>query len=53
MGDHHQASSNLVVDVIKGKFLNIKIIYTPRDIRKNMMDNYGVLMSYDRAYRSS
>ena len=52
MGDHHQASSNLVADVIKGKFLNIKTIYTPGDIRKDMMDNYGVSMSYDKAYRS-
>ena len=48
MGDHRQATSNLVVDVINGKFLNIKTIYTSGDIRKDMMDNYGVLMSYDR-----
>ena len=48
MGDHHQASSNLVVDVIKGKFLNIKTIYTPRDITKHMMEKYGVSMSCDK-----
>ena len=52
MGDHRQVSSNVVVNVIKDKFLNIKTIYTPRDIRKDMMDNYGVSMSYDKAYRS-
>ena len=52
MGDHCQASSNLIVDIIKGKFLNIKTIYTPGDIRIDMMDNYGISMSYDKAYRS-
>ena len=49
MGDHRQASSDLVVDVIKHKVLKIKTIYTPGDIRKNTMDNYGVTMSYDKA----
>ena len=49
MGDHCQANSDLVTNVIKGKFLNIKIIYTPKDIKKNMMDNYGIVMSYDKA----
>ena len=49
MGGHHQATSDLVADVIKGKFLNIKTIYTSGDIRKDMMDNYGVTMSYDKA----
>ena len=51
MGAHCQASSNLVTDVIKDKFLNIKTLYTPGDIRKDMMDNYGVSISYDKAYR--
>ena len=51
MGDHRQASSNLVADVIKGKFLNKKTIYTSRDIRKDMIDNYGISTSYDKAYR--
>ena len=52
MEDYCQASSNLVADIIKGQFLNINTIYTSWDIRKNMMDNYKVTMSYDKVWRS-
>ena len=52
IGDYRQESSNFIADVINDKFLNIKTIYIPRDIRKDIMHNYGVLMSYDKAYRS-
>ena len=44
MGDHRQASSDLVADVIMSNFLNIKTIYTPGDIKKDLMDNYGIMM---------
>ena len=52
MQNHHQASSDLVADKIKGKFLNIKTIYILGGIKKDMMDNYGITMSYDKAWRS-
>ena len=52
MRDYRQASSDLVADVKKCKFLNIKTIYTLGEIRKDMMGNYDVSMSFDKAWRS-
>ena len=46
---HQQASSNMIGDAIKSKFLSIKTMYTPGDIIRDMMDNYGVRLSYEKA----
>ena len=51
LGDHHQASSNVIGDVIKSKFLSIKIGYNLGDIIRDMMDNH-VSLSYDKALHS-
>ncbi|XP_062112481.1 uncharacterized protein LOC133823641 [Humulus lupulus] len=52
LGDHRQASSSMVGNVVKTKFTDPKTNYRPKDIAKDMLDRYGVSMSYQKAWRS-
>ncbi|XP_062115526.1 uncharacterized protein LOC133829753 [Humulus lupulus] len=52
LGDHRQASSSMVGNVVKSKFTDPKTNYSPKDIAKDMLDRYVVSMSYQKAWRS-
>lgn len=52
LGDHRQATSVVVGECVKSKFLDPKRVYTPNDIISDMMENYGVSVSYEKAWRS-
>ncbi|KAM6580868.1 hypothetical protein CsatA_004642 [Cannabis sativa] len=52
MEDHRQANCNVIGELIKTKFTTIKRVHTPNDIIKDMLDDYGVSMSYSKAWRS-
>ena len=52
MEDHRQANSNVVGELVKTKFNSFKRIHTPNDIIQDMLDDYGVSMSYSKAWRS-
>lgn len=49
---HRQATSSFVASCIKYNSLSPKTIYTPGDIMKDMMNTYGVWMSYEKAWRA-
>ncbi|XP_062085574.1 uncharacterized protein LOC133791670 [Humulus lupulus] len=51
-GDQHQTTSKLIGDCIKPNFLNIKTTTTPKDIRSDLNDRYGIKMNYMKAWRS-
>ncbi|XP_060210746.1 uncharacterized protein LOC132637711 [Lycium barbarum] len=48
----NQASSGFVVDIIKPKITNYKRKYTPRDIIDDVINEFGVEVSYMKAYRA-
>ncbi|XP_062110959.1 uncharacterized protein LOC133822593 [Humulus lupulus] len=50
-GDHRQATSTLVGNILKRKLMNPKKILTPNDIVDDMMDDYSVSISYQKAWR--
>ncbi|KAL6550037.1 hypothetical protein OROMI_020525 [Orobanche minor] len=52
MGNHRQASSELVSECIKDRFMNLKKVYTPLDIVEDMMKDYQISISYQKAWRS-
>lgn len=52
LGDHRQANSELVSECIMQKITNLKKIYTPTDIVEDMMSEYNVSISYQKAWRS-
>ncbi|KAL6581335.1 hypothetical protein OROMI_007258 [Orobanche minor] len=52
MGNHRQASNELVSECIKDRFMNLKKVYTPLDIVEDMMKDYQIYISYQKAWRS-
>ncbi|KAL2480334.1 MuDR family transposase [Abeliophyllum distichum] len=52
LADHRQATNSIVGECIKYKYVSTKITYTPADIISDMMNTYGVSMSYEKAWRS-
>ncbi|KAL4023533.1 hypothetical protein IC575_017291 [Cucumis melo] len=50
--DHRQAKSWVVGELIKCKFKEADRIYKPRDIIEDMRQNYGINMSYEKAWRA-
>ncbi|KAM6554058.1 hypothetical protein CsatB_014820 [Cannabis sativa] len=52
MGDHKQANCNMIAEMIKKKFLSIKRNHRPNDIMIDMIDDFGVSMSYQKAWRA-
>ncbi|XP_062114477.1 uncharacterized protein LOC133825567 [Humulus lupulus] len=50
--DHCQASSSMAGNIVKTKFTDPKTNYRPKDIAKDMLDRYGVSMSYQKAWKS-
>ncbi|KAA0062913.1 MuDRA-like transposase [Cucumis melo var. makuwa] len=50
--DHRQAKSWVVGELIKCKFKEAGRIYKPRDIIEDMRQNYGINMSYEKAWRA-
>ncbi|PON79331.1 hypothetical protein TorRG33x02_236130 [Trema orientale] len=50
-GDHRYAISSVVGDYLKKKSLSTKMIYMPNIIMRDMMDDYDVSMSYEKAWR--
>ncbi|KAM6558965.1 hypothetical protein CsatA_028204 [Cannabis sativa] len=52
MGDHKQANCNMIAEMIKKKFMSIKRNRRPNDIMIDMIDDFGVSMSYQKAWRA-
>ncbi|KAL0533306.1 hypothetical protein IC582_030119 [Cucumis melo] len=50
--DHRQAKSWVVGELIKSKFKGACRIYKPRDIIEDMRQDYGINMSYEKAWRA-
>ncbi|KAA0053426.1 MuDRA-like transposase [Cucumis melo var. makuwa] len=50
--DHRQAKSWVVGELIKSKFKGLGRIYKPRDIIEDMRQDYGINMSYEKAWRA-
>ncbi|KAL0544153.1 hypothetical protein IC582_019265 [Cucumis melo] len=50
--DHRQAKSWIVGELIKSKFKGPGRIYKPRDIIEDMRQDYGINMSYEKAWRA-
>ncbi|XP_050222592.1 uncharacterized protein LOC126672681 [Mercurialis annua] len=50
--DQRQATSSVIGEYIKSKYTNLKIVYKPADILRDMRDDHGIKMSYSKAYRS-
>ena len=50
--DQRHATSSLVADCVKSKYHNIKTIYKPADLVKKMREEYGINISYLKAWRS-
>ena len=51
-GNHRQASSRILGEVIKDKYDGIARVYKPREIKHDIKLNYGVEISYDKAWRA-
>ena len=49
---HRQASSQLIGELIKDKFADCSRIYTPKNIQADIQSEYGVLLSYSKAWRA-
>ncbi|XP_055960976.1 uncharacterized protein LOC126672216 [Mercurialis annua] len=52
MANKRQATSNLIGHFIKNKYSNVKTVYTPADIIRDMKNEYGVDLAYQTAWRS-
>ncbi|XP_062118361.1 uncharacterized protein LOC133831977 [Humulus lupulus] len=52
MEDHRKANCNVIGELIKTKYMSIKRVYTPNDIISDMLDDYGVSMGYQKAWRA-
>ncbi|KAK6123079.1 hypothetical protein DH2020_043182 [Rehmannia glutinosa] len=53
MSDNRHATTKIVGDLIKSKYLNnIKTVYTPTDIIRDMKDEHGISLDYKKAWRS-
>ena len=52
MGNHHHVTTSMIVDCIKSKYSSLKTVYTPADIIRDMQKDYGVSISYMKAWRS-
>ncbi|XP_022895484.1 uncharacterized protein LOC111409704 [Olea europaea var. sylvestris] len=52
LGSHRQVSSKVVSSTIKYKYKSSRTIYTPKDICSDMLNTYGVYLSYSKAWRS-
>ncbi|XP_050217696.1 protein FAR1-RELATED SEQUENCE 5-like [Mercurialis annua] len=50
--EQRQATSSVIGDLIKSKFMNIKTVYTPADIISDIQRDYGVILNYNKAWRS-
>ncbi|TYK21833.1 MuDRA-like transposase [Cucumis melo var. makuwa] len=50
--DHRQAKSWVVGELIKSKFKGAGRMYKPRDIIEDMRQDYGINMSYEKAWRA-
>ncbi|XP_062118930.1 uncharacterized protein LOC133832630 [Humulus lupulus] len=51
MEDHRQGNCNVIGELIKTKYMSIKIVHTPNDIINDMLDDYGVSMGFQKAWR--
>ena len=52
MGNHHHATTSMIADCIKSKYSSLKTVYTPTDIIRDMQKDYGISISYIKAWRS-
>lgn len=50
--DHRQATTMVVGQIIKDKFTTIGRVYKPHDIVEDMRKEYGMNISYDKAWRA-
>lgn len=49
---HRQLNSWLIKQLIKDKFKDVRRIYTPRNIRDDIQNDYGVHLPYTKTLRS-
>ncbi|XP_050229280.1 uncharacterized protein LOC126678426 [Mercurialis annua] len=49
--DQRHATSSAIGEYIKSKYINLKTVYKPDDILRDMRDDHGIKMSYSKAYR--
>ncbi|XP_062100818.1 protein FAR1-RELATED SEQUENCE 5-like [Humulus lupulus] len=52
MEDHRQANCNVIGELIKSKYMSIKRVHTPHDMINDMLDDFGVSMGYQKAWRA-
>ncbi|XP_050211779.1 uncharacterized protein LOC126661941 [Mercurialis annua] len=52
MADKRQATSDLIGNFVKDKYANFKTVYTPADIIRDMKKEYGIELTYQKAWRS-
>ena len=53
VGEHRQASSQAIGDCIKSKYMNPgNTCYRPNDIIRDMKDDYGISVNYNKAWRA-
>ena len=52
LGNQHHATTSMIADCIKSKYSSLKTVYTPADIIRDMQKDYGVSISYMKAWRS-
>ncbi|XP_050207806.1 protein FAR1-RELATED SEQUENCE 6-like [Mercurialis annua] len=50
--DQRQATSNVIGEFIKSKYINLKTVYKPADILRDMKDDYGIKMNCSKTNRS-
>ncbi|XP_050232966.1 uncharacterized protein LOC126681471 [Mercurialis annua] len=51
MEEKREATTSIVAEVTKSKFLNVKTIYTPTNIILDFEKEYGVILNYNKAWR--
>ncbi|XP_022883345.1 uncharacterized protein LOC111400140 [Olea europaea var. sylvestris] len=52
LGSHRQATKAIVSHCIKCKYTSSRTLYTPNDIRNDVVHTYGVSLNYVKAWRS-
>ena len=52
MDNQRQATTDIIARTIKSKYMDPRSKYNPRDIQRDLKQNYGVTIDYQKAWRS-
>lgn len=52
MDNQRQATSTIIAEKIKAKYLEVDRQYNPKDIQKDMKQDYGLTIHYQKAWRA-